>query len=211
MDEINSNPKPVKLFIGMLSKEISLFDELKERLKEIFGAIDLESPAWEWNHTDYYSKEMGRGLKRKFIFFERLISPETISDIKLKTKELERQYVNENNPSEPPLENPPTPPLLKEGEGGVKRGARGFKSRRRINLDPGYLDLARVVLVSTKDFSHRIYLCNGIYAETTLVYSAEGAVREGGYHPLPWTYPDFRTEEYLSFFKKARGLYKKQG
>ena len=171
MSKIISNPQPVKLFIGMLSSEISLFDEIRERLKAIFGPIDLESPIWEWRHTDYYSKEMGSVLKRQFIFFRKLINPGVISEIKLKTNELEKQYLNEN--------------------GG-----------RRINLDPGYLDSARIVLVSTKDFSHRIYLGNGIYGEVTLIYSGNA------YQVLPYTFPDFRTQEYQDIFKKAREMYK---
>ncbi|MBI4680026.1 MAG: DUF4416 family protein [Nitrospirae bacterium] len=221
-----ADPKPVKLFIGMLSPEISLFDELKEKLKDIFGAIDLESPVREWGHTDYYSKEMGADLKRKFIFFEKLISPEAISEIKLKTNELERQYLNENNPPSSPFSKGGirksfsySPPLaksdrldteggrgdLKEGsKGGFEAGVDGFNGGRRINLDPGYLDSAKVVLVSTKDFSHRIYLGRGIYGEVTLVYSGKN------YQTFPYTYPDFRTQEYFDIFKKARDMYKNQ-
>ncbi len=171
MNKINSNPKPVKLFIGMISQDISLFDELKERLKEIFGPSDMESSVWQWEHSDYYKKEMGAGLKRQFIFFDKLINPDAIAEIKLKTIKLEGQYLNEN-------------------------------SGRRINLDPGYLDSAKVVLVSTKDFSHRIYLDKGIYGEVTLVYSGNS------YQILPYTYPDFRTEEYHNLFKKVREGYK---
>lgn len=183
MSKIISNPQPVKLFIGMLSSEISLFDEIRERLKAIFGPIDLESPIWEWRHTDYYSKEMGSVLKRQFIFFQKLINPGVISEIKLKTNELEKQYLY-----------PSTSPLSKGGQRGV--------GRRRINLDPGYMDSAKVVLVSTKDFSHRIYLGNGIYGEVTLIYSGKG------YQILPYTFPDFRTQEYQNIFKKARDMYK---
>ncbi|MEE8423250.1 MAG: DUF4416 family protein, partial [Thermodesulfobacteriota bacterium] len=97
MNKINSNPKPVKLFIGMISQDISLFDELKERLKEIFGPSDMESSVWQWEHSDYYKKEMGEGLKRQFIFFEKLINPGAIAEIKLKTIELEKQYLNKNH------------------------------------------------------------------------------------------------------------------
>lgn len=168
----NNSPQSVKLFIGMLSPDISLFDELKEKLKDIYGPIDLEGSVWEWNHTDYYSKEMGADLKRKFIFFEKLISPETISQIKLNTNELEKQYLDEKN-------------------------------RRKINIDPGYLDSARIILVSSKDFSHRIYLGKGIYGEVTLIYSGNN------YQILPYTYPDFRTQKYWDIFKKAREMYKK--
>lgn len=187
MAEINSNPKPVKLFIGMISQDISLFERLKGDLISLFGPSDMESPVWQWEHTDYYLKEMGAGLKRRFVFFQRLINPKDIVEIKLKTIEFEKQYLNENNP--------PSPPFSKEGMGG-------FKGGRRINLDPGYLNSAKVVLVSAKDFSHRIYLDNGIYGEVTLIYSGNA------YHTLPYTFPDFRTQEYLDIFKKARELYK---
>ncbi len=72
--------------------------------------------------------------------------------------------------------------------------------RRRINLDPGYLTAAKVVLASTKDFSHRIYLSQGIYAEVTLSYN-----RSLGWTPCKWTYPDYKDN--LCFFKKLRQLY----
>ncbi|MCM8769685.1 MAG: DUF4416 family protein [Candidatus Omnitrophica bacterium] len=73
--------------------------------------------------------------------------------------------------------------------------------RRRVNLDPGYLELSRVVLLTTKNFSHRIYLGEGIYAEVTLLF------RQGEFIPLPWTYPDYRTCAYLDFFRHIRELY----
>ncbi|GAB4547855.1 MAG: DUF4416 family protein [Thermodesulfovibrionia bacterium] len=159
--------KTVKLFVGMLSSDISLFERLKSELEVLFGPCDIEGPIWEWRHSDYYAMEMGRDLKRRFIFFQGLIEPDSITEIKLKTNELEMGYLNE-------------------------RGGR------RINLDPGYLDEARVVLVSTKDYSHRLYLRDGIYGEVTLIYS------KGNYQALPYTYPDFRTEEYRGLFKQVR-------
>jgi len=75
---------------------------------------------------------------------------------------------------------------------------------RAINIDPGYLDLARLVLASTKDFSHRIYLNLGIYAELTLVY------KDGSFRPNPWTYPDYRTEGYIKIFRQIREIYAQQ-
>ncbi|MDH4027259.1 MAG: DUF4416 family protein [Nitrospirota bacterium] len=181
-------PHPVKLFVGMLSAETALFEEMKNRLQDIFGPVDLEGPVWSWEHTKYYEKEMGAGLKRQFIFFERLINPGEITEIKLRTIDLENKYLKKN---------PPSPPFAKEGTGGCKGG-------RRINLDPGYLDAAKLVLASTKDFSHRIYLDKGIYAEVTLMYSGKG------YQTLPYTFPDYKTGEYHEVFKKAREVYKKQ-
>ncbi|MBI5664125.1 MAG: DUF4416 family protein [Nitrospirae bacterium] len=164
-------PHPVKLFIGMLSQDMSLIDQLSDDLCHIFGPMDLVSPVLPWEHTKYYEKEMGEGLKRKFIFFENLIHPGAIADIKLKTMELENRHLND-------------------------------KGGRQINLDPGYLDAAKIVLASTKDFSHRIYLDNGIYGEVTLMYSGKD------YQTLPYTFPDYKTKEYWDIFKTARELFK---
>ncbi len=171
MKKVLSKPHPVKLFVGMLAHDVSLLNELKERLKEIYGPSDMESPVWPWKHTDYYLKEMGAGLKKQFVFFQKLINIGSISEIKLRTVELEKQYLNDSN-------------------------------GRKINLDPGYLDSARVILVSTKDFSHRIYIGKGIYGEVTLIYSGNN------YQTLPYTYPDFKTKKCFDTFKKARESYK---
>jgi hypothetical protein len=71
---------------------------------------------------------------------------------------------------------------------------------RLVNIDPGYVDLSKVVLFSTKDYTHRVYLGNGIFAENTLFY------KDGAFHPWPWTYPDYKTAEYLDFFGQVRTL-----
>lgn len=76
--------------------------------------------------------------------------------------------------------------------------------RRQVNIDPGYLDLAKLVLASTKDYAHRIYLGQGIYAEITLFYRA-GSFRAG-----EWTYADYCTEAYRQIFGRIRTLYAAQ-
>jgi len=77
--------------------------------------------------------------------------------------------------------------------------------KRAVNIDPGYLDLSKLVLLSTKDYTHRIYLNEGIYAEATLFY------KDGTYSPWPWTYPDYKTAAYINFFNSVRAIYKKEG
>jgi hypothetical protein len=69
---------------------------------------------------------------------------------------------------------------------------------RRINLDPGYLMLSRVVLASSKDYSHRIYIGKGIYGEVALYY------KTGRFNPLPYTYYDYRDQQCLDMFGRAR-------
>lgn len=73
---------------------------------------------------------------------------------------------------------------------------------RMVNLDPGYISKAKLVLATTKDATHRIYGGNGIYAEATLYF--EGKT----YHPWKWTYPDYRNKKNIDFFNRLRQKYK---
>jgi hypothetical protein len=73
--------------------------------------------------------------------------------------------------------------------------------RRRINLDPGYISEAKLVLATAKNHGHRIYLGRGIYAEVTLTY------RDKDFRPWPWTYPDYQSEPYLRILRAIRGIY----
>ena len=75
---------------------------------------------------------------------------------------------------------------------------------RIINLDPGYVSNAKLVLATTKDYQHRLYLGQGIYAEVTLRF------RQGKFEPYEWTYPDYRTPEYLNIFNQIRSIYNEQ-
>jgi hypothetical protein len=70
--------------------------------------------------------------------------------------------------------------------------------RRRVNLDPGYLTHDKLVLATTKDFYHRIYLSEGIFAEVTLHF------RQGRYRFFSWTYPDYQECGVLDLCEKAR-------
>ena len=73
--------------------------------------------------------------------------------------------------------------------------------RRTVNIDPGYVDDAQVVLATAKNFSHRIYIGMGYYAEITLIY------KDKDFRPVGWTYPDYKSPEGLEFFRQARRAY----
>jgi len=77
-----------------------------------------------------------------------------------------------------------------------------FNSRRRVNLDPGYVDMSRLVLATTKDASWRVYLGRGIWAESTLRF------HKGSFCPWEWTYPDYRSYEAIAFFNLVRETYR---
>lgn len=159
----------------MLSNVTGLFEMAETRLEKKFGPIELKSPVIPFNYTDYYEEEIGRDIKRQFLSFQKLIDPGSLAGIKLFTNKLEERLQRE-----------------RVGPG------------RPINLDPGYLASSKLVLASTKDYYHRIYLEKGIYAEVTLRYV------KGAFEPLPWTYPDYRSKEYIDFFTESRILYTKK-
>lgn len=72
---------------------------------------------------------------------------------------------------------------------------------RRANIDPGYLGHERFVLATAKNFTHRICIGTGIYADLTLIYT------QGGFQPLPWTYPDYAEENMRRYLGRIRDKY----
>lgn len=165
-------PLPVKLIIGMISGSLELFEQARGPFQRLFGPIDYTSPIIDFDFTDYYQSDMGIGLKRRFLSFKRLIDPRKLAGIKVLTNRLERRVAG--------------------GRHDVKRP---------VNFDPGYINQARLILASSKDYSHRIYIGKGIYAEVTLIY------RDNTFRPLEWTYPDYRSASYIEIFSRIRSLY----
>ncbi len=82
-------------------------------------------------------------------------------------------------------------------------GELSEEGKRTVNLDPGYLDLAKMVLATTKDATYRVYLGRGIYAQSTYYF------QNGSYHPWDWTYADYRTPAAIGFFNGVREKYKR--
>lgn len=165
---------PVQLFVGVLTADAAYLKDVEAMLAKEFGPVLARSDIIPFDYTDYYAEQMGDDLERQFIYFQQLIDPSRLAEIKVRTNELEAVLAERYGRSAIP---------------------------RPVNLDPGYLDLSKLVLATTKNYSHRIYLGQGIYAEVTLMYRADG------YQALDWTYPDFRSSAYLDFFAQARDSY----
>jgi hypothetical protein len=170
-------PKMVKPFAGLLVADLSQAADCIRLLELTFGPIDLQSQTIPFVHTDYYHLEMGDRICRLWVSFSELVDPEHLASWKITSNQLEDTWAIEYS------------------------GAR----RRRVNVDPGYLCDSKVVLATTKDYSHRIYLHSGIYAEVTLYYS-----RSKGWQPYNWTYPDYRDISALNFFTLVRNQYRRQ-
>ncbi|MDD5582645.1 MAG: DUF4416 family protein [Candidatus Marinimicrobia bacterium] len=73
-----------------------------------------------------------------------------------------------------------------------------IQNKRLFNIDPGMLTHFNFTLLTTKGYAHRIYLDNGIWSELTLFY------QNNHYHPLPWTYQDYRNPIIISFLEEQR-------
>ena len=163
-------PQPAKLLIGILASDQTCLTAAREVLAAAFGPIDLTSPVWPFEHTDYYREQAGPDILRQFVTAERLVDPAQLAAIKHRTNQIEQDLARH-------LDRPwPRP----------------------VNLDPGLLEPAKLVLASSKNFSHRVYLGDRMYAEVTLTYA------KGAWHAMPFTFPDFREDRYHGFFEKAR-------
>jgi hypothetical protein len=164
-------PQPVKLICGLIGGDVDLLNRARQLLRRRFGPVDLESDLWSFDETDYYEAEMGPGLKRLFLSFEQPSHPEALAGIKHETNAIEEKIAEQ---------------------------CAALDIPRPVNLDPGYVDLAKLVLATTKDRSHRIYIGQRMYAEVTLHFE------NGRWQPWPWTYPDYRRAEYHEFFARVR-------
>lgn len=164
--------EPVMLIAGLLYSDPVVCEQVAAIMAQRFGAIQCGTGQFDFTSTDYYDREMGSGLKRRFVSFENPIAPDQLKDIKIFTNRLEREHLRP--------------------DGG-----------RVVNIDPGTVGLAGLVLVSTKNFAHRIYLGDGIFGEISLLYENKMFV------PLKWTYPDYRLPEVIRFLTEVRENVKK--
>ncbi len=166
---------PAKLICGIIASKDRYFKRAEERLVELYGPLDLSSPLFEFVFTDYYKKEMGRNLKRRFLSFANLMSPEELGEIKIRTNALEQEIMEEMK-----------------------------ASQRVVNLDPGFLNASALIMATAKDFAHRIPLQHGIYAHLEFLFEKKEVRR------LSWTYPDYETDGYQTFFLDVKRTYLSQ-
>lgn len=94
-------------------------------------------------------------------------------------------------------------PEIKTFTNGIEDGYL-VNGNRRVNIDPGYLSLEKFVLASCKNFSHRIYLGKGVFADLTLLFIGTD------FKTLEWTYPDYRESGMKAMLREIRKHYARQ-
>lgn len=160
----------VRPLAGLLSSDPALLRQAVSSLSDLLGKPVQLTDPAPFGHTHYYEREMGADLLRQFVVFGSLKDPDELADWKLAANDLEQR-------------------LGLHASGG-----------RRVNVDPGYLAPGKLVLASTKDHSHRVYLRQGIYAEVTLRY------QDNRFKTWEWSYPDYA--QAAEFFQQAYKQYR---
>lgn len=169
--------RPALLIAAVSSRyETAIDNWSRATLCKHWGEVILESPMFDFNETSFYKQTMGSDLKKKLFAFENLIDPADLSSTKILSNELEQQFNSEHD----------------------------FPEQRPLNIDPGYVTEAKLVLATTKDRDHRLYLKDGIFAEVTLFY------RRGVWECSRWTYPDYKRSDFHQFFDRCRDYLRKR-
>ncbi len=162
--------KPVLLITAITSRHPEALQWVAETAAAQWGPIVKTSPVFDFTETDFYTDSMGTDLKKQFIAFERLLDPGNIAPTKHLSNQWEQEFATAN----------------------------AYPEQRPVNIDPGYISEAKLVLVTTKDRDHRIYLREGIFAEVTLHF------RGGKWTFSRWTYPDYQRSDFQEFFTECR-------
>ncbi len=161
------------MICGIIASSEELIVSVRGALVDAFGEIDVESAIIPFDMTTYYEPQMGAELLRYFVGFEEIVSPQELAGAKVRTNEIEAEFA---------------------------RASANGGSGRPVNLDPGLVTEASIILASMKNFAHRIYLSQGVYGEVTLMF------HKGGWSKLPWTFPDYGSGRYDEFLTMARDM-----
>ncbi len=126
-------PVPVLLVAAVFSRHADALSWARGRLEEDYGPVERVSTPFVFDQTDYYAGAMGTDLRKQLLVFRDFIAPDRLAEIKLRANDLERELA----------------------------GSGRHPEARPVNIDPGYLNLGKFVLATTKDQAHRVYLGRG--------------------------------------------------
>ncbi len=169
MGAVKEHPLCLQI-IAAFSKNESALDWLWQRVASQLSPIELLSPCFPFTESMYYRTSMGDPLKKQVAILSDWYDPAELATHKLLSHRWETEFASE---MESDVERP-------------------------LNIDPGYMSMTKLVLASTKNREHRLYLRDGIYAEVTLAF------RNQQWVPFPWTYPDYQRDDFRVFFHECR-------
>ena len=168
-------PPPSVRFAAVFSHSQEVLARVWPRLEAVWGPVAVLGTAFHFVESEYYLKTMSPGathLCKQLGVFVTPYDPGQLAQDKLQSNAWEEEWGR---------------------EWGVGEG-----SLRLVNIDPGYMSMTKLVLASTKNREHRLYLHSGIYAEVTLAF------RDQRWQAFPWTYADYQRQDGLEYLTRAR-------
>lgn len=168
-------PAPGLLVVATFARQEAALVWARGRLEESFGPVALAGAPFAFTHTAYYADTMGQPLTKQLLAFERLVPLDRLAALKRASNEWEADLA----------------------------AAGRFAEARPVNLDPGLVTLGKFMLATTKDQAHRVYLGDGVFAESTLRYVGRS------FEPWPWTYADYREPAVIAFLNEGRERYRR--
>lgn len=163
-------PPPGRLIVSIIYSSMDALAEAVKALEKRFGRVQCETMEVSCYEADDYREEMGDNLLRRFLSFEKEVPLDSLPFLKAICHKIEPRFSD----------------IVED------------YSFRTVNIDPGILTPSNVVMASHKEYNHRIYLQDGVYAEIALIYA------RGRYLRLPWTNPDYCNDEAINFFNRVR-------
>lgn len=166
-------PPPGRLIVSIIYSSMDALADSVKTLERRFGRVQFETLEIPCASTSEYREEMGENLLRRFYSFENLVSRDSLPALKAACYKIEPKFSDTVDEY----------------------------NFRTANIDPGILTPSTLVMASHKEYNHRVYLSDGVYAELTLIYAHNKFCR------LPWTNPDFCHDEAIDFFLRVRSSF----
>ena len=163
-------PPPGRLIVSIIYSSMDALADGLKALERRFGRVQFETVEIACSDSVTYAEEMGDRLQRRLFSFERLFSRDALPEIKNACHKIEPQFAD----------------------------AVGDFIFRTVNLDPGILTPDNLLMASHREYNHRVYLRDGVFAQVELIWS------QGQYMRLPWTNADFCDGEAVEFFHRIR-------
>lgn len=155
-------PTEAKAILFLLTNRRDRSEEIIAQFTPILGPVEIQTGWHPFPKGHYYEKEMGPDLERCLVGFKNMFEPWRLAELKTLCHKLEHQHIRTS-----------THPY-----------------GRIINIDPGYVDLFKVVLASGKGGGQKVAIARDIFAHPLLRYE------KGGWIPFEWTFPDLKAPTY---------------
>ena len=163
-------PPPGQLIVSIIYSHIDAVVDALKLLEKQFGRVRCETVDIPYSCSDRYEEEMGPKLVRRLFSFEKKVERDSLPEIKSVCRKIERQLSDQV----------------------------GDYFFRAANLDPGILTPDNLVMASNREYNHRIYLADGVFADIQLIWA------HGQFTRLPWTNHDFCEDEVVDFLLRVR-------